>query len=54
MSHDLHDKYTVVGCGCGVNTVNTVRGNVDGALKAEGDICAVNIIVDGLGKMNDI
>ena len=54
MSHDLNDEYPVVGCCCGMDAVDALRRNVHGALKAKRHICSPDIIVDRLGKMNDI
>src|SRR5699024_1194024 len=54
MAHDLHDKYTTVG-GCrGMDTVNGVRRDIHRALETERHIRTVDIIVNGLGKMNDV
>lgn len=54
MPHNFHDKDTVVRSRRRVNTVDGVAGHVDSALKSEGHVGSVNIIVDGLGQMNHV
>ena len=54
VAHNLNDKDTVVGCGCGVDAVDCICSYIDRALEAKGHICAVDIIVDCLWQMNDI
>lgn len=54
VAHNLNDKYTVVGCCCGVDAVDCICSYIDRALEAKGHICAVDIIVDCLWQMNDI
>ena len=54
MSHDLDDKDAVVGRCRRVDTVNAVRGDIDGTLKSECDVRPVNIVVDRLRQMDNI
>src|SRR5699024_6882402 len=54
MSHDFHDKYTYVGSCRGMDTVNGVRRDVHRALETERHIRTVDIIINGLGKMDDV
>ena len=37
-----------------MNAVDGVAGDVDGAVEAKGHICSVDIIINGLGQMDDI
>ena len=54
VSHDLHDKYTVVGSCCSMNAVNNACRDIQRTLKTKGNIGTVNIIVDGFWQMNDV
>ena len=54
MSHDLYNKHTAMRRSCGMDTVNGIGRNVNCTLETEGHICAINIIIDGLRKMNNI
>ena len=54
MAHDLYDEDAAVGRGCGVDVVDSVRGDVHRALEAEGHVRAPEVIVDGLGQGDDI
>ena len=54
MSHNLHDKDTVVGSRGGMNTVDRIAGDIDGTLKSKGHIRSIDVIVNGLWKMDHI
>ena len=50
MSHNLHDEYTPVGRGRGMNAVNGIGGNIHRALEPKCHIRAPQVIVNCLGK----
>ena len=54
MSHDLYNKHTAMRRSCGMDTVNGIGRNVNCTLETKGHICAINVIIDGLRKMNNI
>ncbi len=54
MSHDLHNEHPAVGCCRGMDIVDGVRGDIHGALEAEGHVRSPEVIVDGLGQSNHI
>ena len=54
VAHDLDDEDTVVRGGGGVDVVDSFGGDVHGALEAEGHVGAVDVVVDGLGQVDDV
>ena len=54
VSHNFNQKYTVVGCCCGVDAVDRIRCDVNSTLETECHIRSINIIVDRLWQMDDI
>ena len=54
MSHNFHNKYTTVRSCCGMDTVNTVRCDINCTLESKGHVGTPDIIIDGLGEMDDI
>ena len=54
MAHDFNDEDAAVGGSCGVNVIDALGRNVQSAVETEGHIRSVEIVVDGLGKGDDI
>ena len=54
VSHHLYNKYTVVGSSRCMDAIDSLCRYINCTLKTECHICSVNIIVNGLWKMNDI
>ncbi len=52
-SHHFHDHDAVMRFGGGVDAVDGVGCDVDGGVKAEGDLGGGEVIVDGLGNADD-
>ena len=54
MSHNFHDKYTIVGgCGC-MDAVDGFCCNIHCAVETEGHVCTPDIIIDGFRQMNNV
>ena len=53
-AHELDHEHAAVRARSGMDVVDDVRGDVDGALEAEGGVRAPDVVVDGLGQGNDI
>ena len=54
VSHHLYNKYTVVGSSRCMDAIDSLCRYINCTLKTECHICSVNIIVNGLWKMNNI
>ena len=54
VSHDLDNKDSAVRCRRGVNAVNRIGRNLNGTLKTEGLIRAVEIVVYGLRQRDNV
>ena len=54
MAHDLNDEDAAVRGSGGVDIIDALGGNVQSAVETECHICAVEVIIDGLGQCNDI
>ena len=54
VAHDLHDEDPVVGGGGGMDAVNDIGGDLNGALETEGGVGAPKVVVDGLGQADDV
>ena len=54
MSHNFNDKNTVMRSGGGMNAVDGICCNINCTVEAKGHVGSPDIIVDCLGKMNDI
>ena len=50
--HELHHENEAVGAGGGVDIVDNIGGDIHGALEAEGGVCAVDVVVYGLGPVS--
>jgi len=48
-THDLNDHDAIVRLGCGVESVNRIRGDLDSRVETEGALGAINVVVDRLG-----
>jgi glycerol kinase len=51
--HDLNDHYAVVRFGCGVESVDRIRGDLDSRVEAEGAFGAINVVIDCLGHADE-
>ena len=54
MAHDLNHDHPVVAGGSGVNPVDRLGGDGEGGIETEGDIGSRHIIIDRLGKGDDL
>src|SRR5699024_92087 len=54
VAHDLDAHDPAVAAGGGVDAVDDVGGNVHRGVEAEGDVGAVDVVVDGLGQADDV
>ena len=54
VSHNFYDEDTVVGSCCSMDTINGFTGNIHCTVESEGHICSIDIIINGLRKMDDI
>ena len=54
VAHDLDDKHAAVTRGSGVDVVDALGGDVDGARKAKGHLGAPGVVVDGLGQGDNV
>lgn len=54
MAHDLDDKHAAVTRGGGVNVVDALGGDVDGARKAKRQLGTPGVVIDGLGQGDNV
>ena len=54
MAHDLDDKHAAVTRGSGVDVVDALGGDVDGARKAKRQLGAPGVVIDGLGQGDNV
>ena len=54
VAHDLDAHDPAVAAGGGVDAVDDVGGDVHGGMEAEGDIGAVDVVINGLGQADDV
>ena len=54
VSHDLHDKYATMRSCCCVDAVDRVGSDIYCTLESKSHICAIDIIIDRLRKMDDV
>ena len=54
VAHDLDAHDAAVAAGGGVDAVDDLSGDVHGGVEAEGDVGAVDVVVDGLGQADDV
>ena len=54
MSHNLYNKYSTMAGSRSMNTVNGIGSHLNSRIKAEGHICTVEIIINGLGTTDNI
>ena len=54
VAHDLDAHHPAVAAGSRMDAVNNIGCDIDGCMETEGDIGAINIVVDRLGKANDV
>ena len=52
--HELDEEYAAVRRGGGVDVINDVCRDINGALEAEGRVRAPNVVIDGLGQGHDV
>src|SRR5659263_111096 len=52
-AHDLNDKHAVVRLCYIANTVDSINGDVDGSIKPDGVVEAIQVVVDGRGDPDD-
>ena len=54
VAHDLDAHHAAVAACSGVDAVDNVGGDVHSGVEAEGDVGAVDVVVDGLGQTDDV
>ena len=54
VAHDLDAHHAAVAACGGVDAVDNVGGDVHSGMEAEGDVGAVDVVVDGLGQADDV
>ena len=54
VAHDLDAHHAAVAACGGVDAVDDVGGDVHSGVEAEGDVGAVDVVVDGLGQADDV
>ena len=54
VAHDLNAHHAAVAACRGVDAVDDVGGDVHSGVEAEGDVGAVDVVVDGLGQADDV
>lgn len=54
VAHDLDDKHAAVTRGSGVDVVDALGGDVDGARKAKRQLGAPGVVIDGLGQGDNV
>ena len=52
--HDLDNEHAAVARGGGVDVVDALGGDVDGARKAKGHLGAPGVVIDGLGQGDNV
>ena len=52
-SHHLHKEDAVVGVGGVTDLVHAFHDGIEGAVVADGGVCAVEVVVDGAGQSDD-
>ena len=54
VAHDLDAHHAAVAACSGMDAIDNVGGDVHSGVEAEGDVGAVDVVVDGLGQADDV